>query len=133
MPKHLTPELIEQIVEIINGWSGKLTWPLIVAAVERNLGWKYTRQTLAKNDDIKDAFLIKKEQLSGDGFEPTYYTPREMKKALDQLDRLKAENRVLKRKVKAQAAQRMQWAYNAGIEGLTEDKLNAPLPSVDRQ
>jgi len=132
MPKHLTPELIEQIVEIINNWSGKFTWPLIVAAVERDLGWKYTRQTLAKNDDIKDAFLVKKEQLSGDGFEPIYYTPREMKKALDQLGRLKAENKVLKDKLKAQSAQLMQWSYNAAIEGITEDKLDAPLPSVDR-
>jgi len=133
MPKHLTPELVEQVVEIINDWSGKLTWPLIVAAVERNLGWKYTRQTLAKNDDIKDAFLVKKEQLSGEGYAPAYYTPREMKKALDRLDRLEAENKILKRRVKAQAAQLMQWAYNAGIEGITEDKLNAPLPSVDRR
>ncbi|AMK10773.1 hypothetical protein [Pseudodesulfovibrio indicus] len=133
MPKHLTPELVEQIVEILNDWCGKLTWPLVVAAVERDLGWKYTRQTLAKNDDIKDAFLVKKEQLSVEGYAPAYYTPREMKKALDRLDRLEAENKILKQKVKAQAAQLMQWAYNAGIEGITEDRLNSPLPSVDRR
>ena len=133
MPKHLTSELVDQIVEIIDNWSGKMTWPLIVAAVDRNIGWKYTRQTLAKNDSIKDAYLIKKEQLSGEEYAPIYYTPREMKKALDRLERLEAENKILKRRVKAQAAQLMRWAYNAGIEGITEGKLNAPLPSVDRR
>lgn len=125
--------MIDKIVRIIDNWEGKITWELIVEAVERSLNAQYSRQTLSKKDNIKDAYNKKKDQLSGEKCAPIYYTPREMQKVLDRLDRLENENKQLKKQVDTQIIQLAQWAYNANARGLTCADLNTPLPPVDRQ
>ncbi|WP_133987108.1 hypothetical protein [Pseudodesulfovibrio indicus] len=132
MPPHLDEKLVNKIVYIIDEWTGKLTWPLIVEAVERSLGWRYSRQTLSKYSGIKDAYYRKKDQLSGEEFEPVYYTPRQMKKVLDRLERLEKENSRMKKQIEILTGQLAQWAYNANVRGVTKADLDVPLPPVNR-
>lgn len=116
MHRHLTHEMIDKIVRIIDNWEGKITWELIVEAVERSLNAQYSRQTLSKKI-ISRTHITKKDQLSGEKCAPIYYTPREMQKVLDRLDRLENENKQLKKQVDTQIIQLAQWAYNANARG----------------
>ena len=62
--RNLTPVAIEQIVSILDGWSGKLTWDLLIQSVARRLRGTYTRQALHKHERIRDAFTLRKKTLS---------------------------------------------------------------------
>ena len=62
--RNLTPDAIEQIVSILDGWSGKLTWDLLILSVARRLRGTYTRQTLHKHERIRRAFILRKQTLS---------------------------------------------------------------------
>ena len=66
--KNLTDTDIEKIVDITDGWSGKLIWDDLISEVELRLGERYTRQTLAKHTRIKYAYdsTRKRNQNSGD-------------------------------------------------------------------
>lgn len=35
--RNLTPSAVEQIVSILDGWSGKLTWDLLIISIARHL------------------------------------------------------------------------------------------------
>ena len=61
--KNLGDAEIQQIVEILDGWSGKLTWDLLIDAIELRLCYRYTRQALHKHERIRQAFELKKKDL----------------------------------------------------------------------
>ncbi len=45
--KNLTDETIKKIVELLDGWSGKLTWKKLIVEIELHFRTTYTRQTLS--------------------------------------------------------------------------------------
>ncbi|MFV1872766.1 MAG: hypothetical protein ACMZ64_05505 [Oleiphilus sp.] len=55
----------EKILEIIDGWQGKLTYELLSEKLQTDLGLKRTpsRHTYLKHDEITHAFGLKKEEL----------------------------------------------------------------------
>jgi len=59
----LTNALISQICEMIIGWDGKLTWALVIEAIERDLNLRITRQTLSQYYSIKTEFQRRKRQI----------------------------------------------------------------------
>src|SRR5450759_543410 len=93
--KNLGDAEIKQIVEILDGWSGKLSWELLIDAIELRMLNRYTRQALNKHERIRHAFDIRKKDLSGNNGGVRRVESPQLQIALDRIARLEAENRRL--------------------------------------
>lgn len=130
--KNLTSETIDAIVKILDGWSGKLTWELLIDEVSKRLHQTYTRQTLSSYERVKGAFQLQKGRLP--------YLREKTKKLYDPVDiaesqrnaRLIAENARLELENQRLLEQFARWAYNAHTQGISEEILNKALPKVHR-
>lgn len=132
--RNLQAEDIEKIVGVLDGWSGPLTWGLLIEAVEKRVHALYTRQTLHKHVRIREAFVQRKDALSAGGpRKRKSASSPELQLALDRAERLAAENQRLKAENGRLLEQFVRWAYNANTRGLDEAYLSRPLPPVDRQ
>lgn len=130
--KNLTDTDIKQIVELLDGWSNKLTWELLIDVVELRTHSRYTRQALHKHERIRNAFDLKKKGLSGVDGNAKRTVTLEMQIALQQIERFKAENRRQASENDHLLEQFARWAYNAHARGLDKEFLNQPLPPVNR-
>jgi hypothetical protein len=130
--KNLGDAEIKQIVEILDGWSGKLSWELLIDAIELRMFNRYTRQALYKHERIRHAFDLRKKDLSGSGGEIRKVESPQLQMALDRITKLEAENRRLESENSQLLEQFARWAYNAHTRGLDNNFLNRPLPSVNR-
>lgn len=130
--KNLDDAGIKQIVEILDGWSGKLTWELLIDAIQLRMHSRYTRQTLHKHERIYNAFELRKKGIAeGDGTIRTVRSP-ELQKSLERIARLEVENTRLESENEKLLEQFARWAYNAHTRGLDHDFLNRALPPVNR-
>ncbi len=130
--KNLTDSDIKKIVEILDGWTGRLTWELLIDAIELRMHNRYTRQALHKHERIRHAFDLQKKNLSGtEGNEKRSASP-ELHIAFERIARLEAENRRLEAENERLLEQFVRWAYNAHVQGLDKEYLNRPLPPVNR-
>lgn len=132
MKKHLTDRKIEAIVEVVDGWSGKLTWDRLIEAIQPRVG-DYTRQALNNHTRIKSAFDQRKKALRGGIPKSFEDKPVELQKALQRIERLEAENQRISRENDQLLEQFVRWGYNAANKGMSEDQLNAALPEIDRE
>jgi hypothetical protein len=130
--KNLTDSDIKQIVEIVDGWSGRLTWDLLIEAIELRMYNRYTRQALYKHERIRHAFDLQKKSLSGTGGNEKRAASPELQIALERIARLEAENRRLEAENERLLEQFVRWAYNAHVRGLDKESLNQSLPPVNR-
>lgn len=132
MARHLSKRDIETVVNHILGWGDeKLTWNTVLDSIESLIGYKPTRQTLYANQDIRDAFKSKKSGIRQKGIDKP--KPSNLNVAADRIAQLRAENEMLKQKNTALLEQFVIWQYNAYKYGMTEAKLNEPLPMIDRE
>lgn len=132
--RNLTDADIEKIVEILDGWTGKLRWELLIDAIEQQLFIRYTRQALHKHARINNAFVNRKQELARTaGKTPKQVESPELQLALDRIERLANECSRLKSENNLLLEQFVRWAYNAHLRGLDEQFLNQPLPDVNRQ
>lgn len=123
---------IKRIVEILDGWTEKLTWELLIDAIQLRMHNRYTRQTLHKHQRIKNAFELRKSGLAdGDGKTKVSNSP-ELQKAIEKIARLEVENKRLESENEQLLEQFARWAYNAHTRGLDGNFLNKPLPPVNR-
>ncbi|SNR39745.1 hypothetical protein [Puniceibacterium sediminis] len=132
MKKHLTDQKIGIIVQIIDGWTGKLTWNLLIAKVEPVCGL-YSRQGLEKHSRIKSAFNSRKSHVRNERGSSIAHLSDVEAKLLERLERVEAENRRLTKENNDLLGQFVRWQYNASAKGLAENNLNAALPSIDRE
>lgn len=130
--RNLTPVAIEQIVSILDGWSGKLTWDLLIQSVARRLRGTYTRQALHKHERIRDAFTLRKKTLSISVGGKKAISP-ESQVTNDRIARLEGENQRLQMENDRLLEQFVRWAYNPYSRGLDEQFLSRPLPAINRQ
>lgn len=131
--KNLDDRVIGKIVEILDGWSGPLSWVTLVATVEERIGLHYTRQTLDKHERIKLAFASRKKAIAqGRQHELKIIDDPTLQAALDRITRLEAENNRLKAENANLLEQFVRWAHNAYIKGIGSEELNRPLPAVNR-
>ena len=130
--RNLTPGAIEQIVSIIDGWSGKLTWDLLIQSVARRLRGTYTRQALHKHERIRSAFTLRKKTLSISVGKKKAISP-EFQATNERIARLEGENQRLQMENDRLLEQFVRWAYNAYSRGLDEQFLSRPLPAINRQ
>lgn len=130
--KNLGDDEIRQIVEILDGWSGKLSWELLIDAIELRMFSRYTRQALYKHERIRNAFELKKNEGGEGGKDVKRASSPQLQIALDRIERLESENRRLESENNQLLEQFARWAYNTHTRGLDHEFLNRPLPSVNR-
>jgi len=129
---NLDDEKIERIVQILDGWTEKLTWDKLIDEIALHLKNRYTRQTLAKHTRIKSAYeLIKKNKF--DIEKKKTYTPIEINVLIEELERVKAENKRLKKEKQDLLAQFARWTYNSYTKGVSKEELDKSLPIIDRR
>ena len=129
--KNLTDDAIEQIVRILDGWSGKLTWDGLIEAVVARLHCKYTRQALHKHERIRAAYTLRKGALArGEAVVSACVQP--IDEATARIARLEIENQRLEAENQRLLEQFAVWAYNAHSRGLSKEFLSRPLPCVNR-
>lgn len=129
----LTHEVLQQVLEALDGWKGKLTWDLLLNAVEALTGHRYSRFTFADYPEIANAFSLRKEYLRGTlpriRGEPT---DERLRAAIEKIDRLQAKVERLQAENNLLSEQFVTWAINAERKGVTMDMLNMPLPKPRR-
>ncbi|NLY27104.1 MAG: hypothetical protein GX049_06070 [Alcaligenaceae bacterium] len=130
--KNLTDDAIEQIVRILDGWEGKLTWEALIQATVIRLHCRYTRQALHKHERIRAAFTQRKEALGGKSQEAGQRRSGMPPDVMARISRLEAENQRLEAENQRLLEQFVVWAYNAHTRGLDKKFLSQPLPHVNR-
>jgi hypothetical protein len=131
----LTEERILVVIDILDGWKGKLTWDLLLQGVENKTGIAYSRFTFAEYPKIANAFTLRKKALSGTfKAEPGQPRDEQVRAALEQVDRYRAKVERLEQENQLLLEQFVTWATNAERKGVTMSMLNAPLhkPNRDR-
>ena len=123
---------IKDIVEILDGWSEKLTWDLFIEAINFRTHNKYTRQALHKHERIKNAFELCKARLADGDVAIRNARSPELQKALERIARIEAENKRLESENNQLLEQFVRWSYNAYTRGLDSEFLSQPLPPVNR-
>jgi hypothetical protein len=119
----LTSAQTRKIETLITLWQTKLTWDLLVERIKNDLNITTTRQTLNTYNSIKAAYDTKKQELRG---KPTTEFVKFIKsdqKTYEQIERLKAENEVLRQKVDKQLA----FIKNLGVLSASNPLLTALL------
>ena len=130
--KNLTDDAIEQIVRLLDGWEGKLTWESLIDAIVTRLHCKYTRQALHKHERIRAAYALRKESLGGQKDVAVSRGSGPLADAMARIARLEAENQRLEAENQRLLEQFVVWAYNAHTRGLDKEFLSQPLPRVNR-
>lgn len=133
--KNLDDDAIGLIVGVLDGWSGKLTWDLLIEAVQKRLRVRYTRQALDKRARVKLAYQVTKARLSKITTSecPQKLSAAELEAFIQRTNRIEAENVRLRMENERLLEQYVTWAYNAYLKGLTKEYLNTPLTRVDRE
>ena len=129
--KNLTANDIDRVVQLLDGWTGPVSWKLVIEAVATRLLCSYTRQALSSHAAIQKAFDACKRRpgpskaavakLSG---EAGALRQRLARREAD-VSRLEAENRQLLERF-------VLWTYNAQLRGLGLAELERPLPPARR-
>lgn len=100
----LSSQQVRKIEGLIQGWTTKLTWDLLLQRIETDLGIKTTRQTLNTYMSIKTMFQDRKQALRGKPTEALLrYTKQDVDMA-EQIKRLQADNNALTKRVERQLA-----------------------------
>ncbi len=132
--KNLSDEDIERILEILDGWTGRLSWELFIDSIEKRLFARYTRQALHKHARIKDAFANRKAELARRGDRPPKAASSpELQLALDHIERLTNENARLQAELSQLKDRFVRWVFNANLRGLDNEFLDQSMPPVNRR
>jgi hypothetical protein len=137
----LSEEDISAIASIIENWEGKLTWESIIERTSSVLNRTYSRQALERHEKLKTSYHVRKNyhrdmkhslkymssSVPDSDLPPELAAERQKRKALEK--RVKTLEATVDKYHKLFVV----WLYNARMAGLTKEKLNAPLPILDRQ
>ncbi|WP_290922321.1 hypothetical protein [Halodesulfovibrio sp.] len=133
---NITEEYRNKIIWIIDGWQGKLTWDLLLTKIKRQTGLKYTRQALSKHPQIIDAYQRRKKVVTKTKLveerSAASYSQAEIQAIVSRNNQLKIENEQLRAQNERLMLKFVVWSTNAHTRGLTEEFLNRPLNSIDR-
>lgn len=129
---NLDDATIERIVQILDGWSGKLSWKLFIEAITLQLHLSYARQTLNNHERIRSGFVARKKELTGKERKSINFESPELQLATQRIQHLEVEIARLTRENNTLLEQFARWAYNASTRQLDLDFLNKPLPLINR-
>ncbi|MBA5686081.1 hypothetical protein [Rugamonas apoptosis] len=119
--------VIEVVEHLLDKWTGKLTWDLLIAAIKAAIATEYTRQALLNHPRIAQAFSTRKLSLAKEQGRPQPQDARTLG-LLKTIDTLKAENARLMNECVGYRAKFIRWTHNASAKGFTEAQLDVPLP-----
>jgi len=131
--RNLDDGAISEIVGIVDGCTGPLSWNSLIEAIDERTRVRYTRQALNNHERIKLAFCLRRKTLKAtrgllrvDKATPEHAALLQVNARREaEIERLKAENARL-------LEQFVRWSYNANNRGIGEEVLNRPLPAVNR-
>lgn len=130
---NLSDDDIAAIAEMLDGWTGPLSWDRLINAIEERFRRRYTRQALFKHTRIREAFVGRKEAMRKRPPDGNRMVSTELQAALDRIAKLEAANQRLTKENEQLLEQFARWAYNAHVRGMDEEALNRPLLPVDRE
>ena len=130
--KNIDDEIIVKILNILDGWSGRLTWDLLIDKIEKRTLQRYSRQALNNHNRVKAAYELRKKgssfvKVSG----KKLYSPEEILES-QRNQTLKSENERLQAENERLREMFNRWAYNAYSKGITKEQLDTPLQKVHR-
>ncbi|UFH30046.1 MULTISPECIES: hypothetical protein [Pseudomonas] len=131
MAKHLTASDVAAIVNVLHGWTrDRLTWDELCSEVKGLVGKRPTRQSLNHHPEIVSAFASKKAELKV--AVPKLKAPSSLGFAAQRIHNLESQVKELKLRNSLLLEYLTLLQYNAYKNGLTEEMIRAPLPSIDR-
>lgn len=122
---NITPEISQRIIQMIDSFNEEISWELVIAKIEKDIGQRYTEQGLRKHELILQSFrvrkvlLAKQKELGGN----KKYRVATAKRLLE----LEAENALLIELNNNLTEKFVLWAHNATANNLTEDQLNESM------
>ena len=132
MPKRIvTKASLPKILRELDRWEGKLTWSLFCTQVAKVLQVdSVARHTLLRYENIRHRFQVRQQEIrEAVDQQPRDYTLEVGAKRIRDLEahvrRLEDTNTLL-------LEQFQRWQYNAYAANLPQERLDAPLPAVNR-
>jgi hypothetical protein len=124
----ITDRHVVTICTFIEEWSGPITWDEIIDEAERTCGHRWTRQGIERRDEIKAAYLAKREA------KPTQ-NPIDPAVALltAKLERQEQEVSRLERLVASYKDLFIRYQANAHARGIAPAELEMPLPPIHKR
>ncbi len=128
----------QSIIAMLKAWKGKLTWPLLMARVNKKFkgDWKY--QSLAKHPELQALFTATQARIRK-GAPAAGGVVKEMRGTdltdsvlQDRIDHLQRENEVLKRRLTDYEARMLRWRKNAALARVAIATLDHELQENDR-
>ena len=131
MGRHLRETDVLAVIGLLERWDGDLGWELLRGACKQALSMATSRQTLARNRAITDAFHAAKRRLKevDNNRAPM---PGSLRMAGARIRRLESEVSQLREANRILMERFVKWQYNAYARGLLERDLDRALPSIDR-
>jgi hypothetical protein len=136
MASPITNKQLKQIAETIREWppKDKLTWEEICKASALFVGYQPTRQALANKPILINAYKSKKNEIKAElDALSGIPRPKSIPAAMDQILKLKQENKSLKKELTMMAETAQRFIHNASLHGLTRAQLMKPLPNINRK
>lgn len=131
--KHIKPDQVESIVNAIHTWDqGSINWDSVCQIAKPILGYVPSRSGLSSHTDIQAAFSSRKKNLAQ---RPATKMPLpgSLADASRMLAARDAEILALKQLVNEYREKFDRWRYNAMLINVTIDRLDAPLPQIERR
>ena len=129
---HLKEGARAKILEMLDGWCGPLSWELMIDAVEKITGHRYSRQTLWNHERIRLAW-IRRKAIHDNEVKQKPSGSAGLIAAQEQIAKLKNKVGRLENELNAFRAMFARWLHNSAIHGLTPEVMNEPLPPIDRE
>lgn len=125
---NLTAKDVAWIIQLIDGWTGRLTWKALVEAIRLHRQTGYTRSALSRHDRIQRAYTLRKQS----GPEPELPRQTYTQQIRSSLASERARCQGLERELDNITERILTIMVNASHHGLTEEQLLRPLPKIDR-
>ncbi|MAZ88374.1 MAG: hypothetical protein CL693_12095 [Cellvibrionaceae bacterium] len=123
----LTAEDEGCIEALIQDWRNpKLSWDMLVAACKSELGIETTRQALNTRERIKALMKLRKTELKAPSQAPGYI--KDLQAANKRIEALTKRVGELEYANNQLIDMFIRWQYNASLYGVSEEKLNQPVP-----
>lgn len=131
MGRHLREADVSAVIGLLESWDGDLGWESLRGACKHALSMTASRQTLARNRAITDAFHAAKRRLKEVDNNRTPM-PSSLRMAGARIRRLESEVSQLREANRILMERFVKWQYNAYARGLLEQDLDRALPAIDR-
>lgn len=131
MGRHIREIDVLAVIGLLERWEGDLGWELLRGACKQALSMTTSRQTLARNRAIIDAFHAAKRRLK-EADNDRIPMPGSLRMASARIRKLESEVSQLREANRTLMERFVKWQYNAYARGLLERDLDCALPSIDR-